>query len=545
MTSVVLPLPETEQSITRPVITSVVNDIIKNTQMWPGIDIIYPAQLSVMPQPGSLLQDTNRGAQYEPTTKLVVEVEERFSDSYIGSNPISRTDIKPIFHDRNTGVFIKPIYTKTKVTLNLRYSHVSRNALIQWRDNLRMRLSQTFDSFIDQVEYHYLIPYQFMDLMQLIWQYRENQGGYGDDFPTYLASYSSNRLTQVSTLVGGDPRIGIREKQIRMLSLIEFDALLGDVEMDQEGTLWAMNFVYKFNYMKPIGCNMSYPLMIHNQLLPLKYIQPILPTQVDRVLPETADQLISSLRDFEIYRLGNRFSGKTKPICLPHMDDWYPETAPTYCANIVQCLCQINPNNPTELLNLYHLDSISLDPCILDYFSTEYSYLTQIYKSFYHIALYEDNILLKDQYIQVDSDLSVTALVNLDIRKRYHICLFILTDWSAIYRAAFDRFRLYPCAVVNTIRAISQTLNHDPHIDGLLGLKQLSIYDMYQIYQYLTGNNDFLTASEVSNLDRLKAYGYLTKGAWASLKRNNTQRNTVMNSSVIAVENHLNPVKTP
>ncbi len=544
MTSVVLPLPETEQSITRPVIVSIVNDIIKNTQMRSDLEIVYPAQLETMPQPGSLLQSPNRAAGFEPTTKLVVDVEERYSDSYIGSNPISRTDMKPIFHDAALGVYIKPIYTKTKVTLNLRYSHVSRNALMQWRDNLRMRLSQTFDSFIDQVEYHYLIPYQFMDLLKLIWQYRENQGGYGDNFSTYVGSYSSNRLTQISTLTGGDPRIGVREKQIRMLSLIEFDALLGEVEKDQNGTLWVMNFVYKFNYMKPIGCNMSYPLMIHNQLLPREYTEPVLDTLPDRILPETADQLISSLRDFESYRLANRFSGRTEPMVIPHWDDWYPETTPTYCANIVQCLCQIDPNNPRELLNLNHLDFVSIDPCVLDYFRTEYPYLTQIYKSFYHISMYEDNILLKDQYIEVDSDLNVTSNIDLDVRKRYHVCLSMLINWSAIYRAAFDRFRLYPCAVVNTIRAVSQTLSHDPDINGLVGLKQIGIYDMYQIYRRLTGSNEFLNANEMTNLDRLKAFGLLTKGAWASLMRNTTQFNTVMSTHVIAIDNRTKPKTT-
>jgi hypothetical protein len=537
MTSVVLPLPETEQSIIRPVVMSIVQDIIVNTQMPLDIQVIYPAHMDVMPQPGSLLQSNSREATYEPKTRLTVEVEEKYGSSYIGSNVITRTDMKPVFHDTKLDVFIKPIYTKSKMTLNLKYSHISRNAILQWRDNLRMRLSQTFDSFLNNIDYHYLLPYKYLDLLRLIYQYRQNIGGYSDNYNTWIGENSSNRITQVSTLVGSDPRIGIREKQIRLLALIEFDTLLGEPEKDHDGTLWTISFVYKFNYMKPIGCNMSYPLMIHNQLLPEEYIIPSLDTQVDRILPETADQLIGSLRDFEIYRLSDRYSGKTKPLQLPYFDDFYPMTAPTYTTGIFHALCQITPTNLTSLLNLNHLDYIVLDPCILSYFSTEYPYLTQIYKSFYHLELYEDDILMGDQSLTVDANLDVSSTSPLDIRKRYHVRLSMIIDFKPIYRAAFDRFRKYPCAVVNTVTAISNALDRFPEIQGLRGLKQISIYDMYLLYRHLTGSNDFLTANEITNLDRIKPYGYLTSSAFNTLRKDSVNMNTVMTTYIATLAN--------
>ncbi len=536
MVSVVLPLPETDQSIRRPVVMSIVNQIIEYLQLPQGINVVYPAEMETLPQPGSLLQSNNRDSLLEPSTRLVVEVDEKYGSSFIGSNPISRTDMKPVFHDHQLDVFIKPAYTKTKVTLNLRYSDVSRNAILQWRDMTRMRLSTTFDSILNHVDYHYLIPYKFIELLHLIYTLRENQGGYGDTFQKYVAEFSSDRITDVSDIVGGNTHIAIPEKQIRMIGMIEFEPLLDLPEKDQDGTLWMINWSFKFNYMKPMGAVMTYPLCIHNQLLPEKYVVPVLDTQVDRILPETAEQVVASLRHFEIYRLASDYSGKTKSLTLPYFDDWYPETIPTFTFALINILCIITPTNLTSLFNLKQLDSITLDPYIIEYFESEYSYLTQIYKSFYHLELYEDNNLMDDQYIQVDSNLNVYSTINLDIRKRYHVRLSIITDFNPIYRKAFDRIRMFPNALVQTIKAIDNTLATNSTLDYLRNLKQISIYDMYRIYRYLTGSDDFLTSNEIYNLNKIRAYGYLTGREWDVVRKDSVQFNNVMSTYIIAEE---------
>lgn len=542
MVAVVLPLPETDQSIRRPVVVSIVNQLITDLQFPPGIDIVYPAEMETMPQPGSTLHSKNRNSLLEPATRLTINVEEKYGSSFIGSNPISRTDMKPIFSDLLCDVHIKPTYTKTKMTLSIKYSDVSRNAILQWRDMTRMRLSTVFDTLLNHVEYHYLLPKQYVELLHHIHKLQENQGGYGKSFSEYIAEWSTDRITQVSTLIGDGSKLAIREKQIRMLGLIEFEPLLELPEIDQDGTLWSITFEFKFNYMKPMGAIMTYPLLIHNQLLEEKYVIPSLDTQVDRIIPETASQVVGSLRGFEIYRLSDKYTGKNKTLKLPYWDDWYPETFPTYTYGIVDALCLITPDDLTSLLNLNNLDNITLDPYILQYFGTEYPYLTQLYKSFYHLELYENNTLLDDSYLTVDSNLNVSSLVPLDIRKRYHVRLSIIVDFAPIYRAAFDRIRMYPNALIDTVKAINSTLKNSPTLDYLRNYKQVSIYDMYQIYRYLTHSDDFLTSAEIANLNKIAAYGYLKGKEWTTLKSDNVQFNTVMTSYIVAEEGDQKPV---
>ena len=556
MVAVVLPLEETDQSVRRPVAMSVLTQLIKYLQFPSGISIVYPAELERMPQPGSSIQDVSRAAYLEPRTRISIELNERYGSSFIGSDPISRTQMKPVFQDKLLDVSIKPAYTKAKLEFTIKYSDVSRNAILRWRNQIRMRLSTVFDTLLHSLDYHYPIPETYLNLLHLIYQYRENQGGYGDSFQKYISEWSSDRITQISTLIGTEPLIAIREKQIRVLGLIEFEPLLEMPEKDQEGSLWCITFTYKVNYMKPIGCVMNFPLMIHNQLLPEDYVVPSLDTQVDRILPETASQLITGLREFEIYRLADNhrnalsYTKSNNTLKLPYWDDWYPLNVPTATFGLIDILCMITPDDTQSLFNLKQLDILTINKHILNYFETEYPYLTQIYKSFYHLELYQDNNLLKDQYLVVDENLNVSSNVPLDIRKRYHVRLSIIKDIGYIYRAAFDRLRLHPNALVETIKALISDSNLDnswADLDNLKSAEAVSIFDMYRIYRRLTGKDDFLTPSEVYSINKISAYGYLTNKTWDMLKKDSVQMNTVMVSQIVAVEpnstGNISPVR--
>jgi hypothetical protein len=67
-----------------------------------------------------------------------------------------------------------------------------------------------------------------------------------------------------------------------------------------------------------------------------------------------------------------------------------------------------------------------------------YANLPNHLKSVIHLTLYEDDVRMDETVLSVDEDLNVTATESLDLRKRYHLTIGMVTDLTLLTEETID-----------------------------------------------------------------------------------------------------------
>ncbi len=437
MPSVSITVPETIESISRPIIYNIIESIKKYTIIRGDVRIIYPGDIGQWTQTTGDLGNKTKESQFTSSRYMQIEVEQTPVENNLNSTALYYAENPPIIADKDTRFWVTPVYSRMEVTVTVKFVTYNKDEAFRWYYNNRTAISNMRDVIMHTISYHYPLPDPLIDLVELIYTLKEKQAGNGETYAQYVQNHFTNRTTIISALDGKSKRLAIAETQTRLLGQFDFNPLPEKPEMIEDTACWVCSFDYKLTYDMPMSLNIRYPIMVHNQVLPYPYTELTLDPYNLRNKELQFPISLGALRMFEVYNL----SEAANPVFrIPKIDDFVPKNAIPHTSGIIYALIELDPNNITQLLNLKELDYVVMNKDILEFIAQgEYQYITQPYQSVLNISLYDFDTLMDSSYLSVDSNLNVTTTVTLDLRKTYRIRISICNRLDVLYHEALYR----------------------------------------------------------------------------------------------------------
>lgn len=462
MPKLVLPVPETLESVTRPVVLDITRQIFKITRIPKETRIYYPGDLEKDRQPGTSMRDDELFNTFGTSPKITVDVDETYESDRILSTAVYQPENLFIFRDDRLDTYIKPAYVSTELSINFRFRSIDKVSAIKWRDDIRTHVSMMRDENLHDLTYHYLIPKEYIAILEEIHRLRELVAGYGEDFDTFLKANLTQRASLLTNLSGAHQEWGISERQMRIVGWFDFEGAPELGQREGEDDSWTISFAYKFKFDKPVECVLQYPLVVHNQLLSSKY-RPTEPAYQVEHYKRSYALSAQSFAAFERTRDTMRVAS-LPGIAVPSFDEFIPNSVVPQTLRVFTILTTIDEAEPRLLFNLTDIGrQWQLDDDVLEYLRQERATLSTAYKGVYGLQLYRNTDLMPDGSLTVDADLNVRMTSDPHLRNCYHVRLSIVTDLTLVDPGALTRLREHGPVLIKTIDAI------DPSVLGQIG----------------------------------------------------------------------------
>lgn len=467
MPNVSLVIPETEQSISRPIVMDIVRQIQDITKIPASSRILFPGDSPTVVAPGSSISDKEEDrTKFLSHNQVEITVEEDHDIDYITATATTRPEHSPIFFDESIGVVARPIYSRQSVTINFVFRSMSKSSARRFRDDLRLRVSMMRDIQLRDVTYHYTLPKDVVGILKEMNRLIELTDGYGEDFETYFQRCATTRATKITNQSGSVEEIAIAEKQMRIVGYFDFEDMPDKTEQDNDTATTTISFSYKFQYEKPIGCNIKYPIIVHNTLVDDDYLP--LKAYDDENVERSFSFSSNALYYFEAQtQLGKHVNTKAT-LNIPEHDEFTPRTIPLASIAIVSALCTVDPEDRTLMLNLKELGDIAIDQEILDFIQQEeLPFIGTPYNSVFLLSYYRGNTLMDRDLITVDANLDVRTIADMQYREQHRIRFSIIADLDLVKPAAIKRLKKYPSVAEKVLQAVAIGLQDNQNFKDL------------------------------------------------------------------------------
>lgn len=491
-----LPLPETVEAVSRPIIYSILDHLRHVLHIEPSVHILFPGDLNKVAQAGATIDSASRVPNLASDRYLFIEVDAQLDPYALATTAVNQAEHPPVFVDKALKTAITPIYATTDVSLNVKYRTPSRTDALKWQDDLRVRLSQMQDIHLHRVQYHYQLPSEYWTLLLQIYTQREAIAGYDQSFSQYIQTHASNRLTLISDASGTATALAIAETQSRIQGRYGFDSIPEKPEREDNGT-YVATLSYKFSYERPLSASMHYPVMVHNQLLPPEYV--LLTTTNTNAYsgPQQYSRSLAALSHFEMLNVWQQHYDAQGFISVPYYDRIIRPSEVPFTGTVFYALCSIDPTDLRTLVNLTELGELQMDPDILTFIrESEYPYLNKLYKSILQLHLYRDTHLAHYDSVQCTASLDIRATYDLDLRLPHRIRFSIVTDWSVLDPDALARLRQYPQVLLKVLRSIDELFDQNPYLIELLGNRPR--FNGSELLEQLRANSKALRTAEAA-----------------------------------------------
>lgn len=530
MPNLVMTIPENTQAVTRPVIFGIINQINKITKIKNDVRVFFPGELGKATQPGSGIDDKDRSALLASNNYIFINVKESpvmEEMSYLGR---SRGEHAPIFNDSKLEFRITPIYTSTNVEIEFRYRTPSLTEANRWRDDILYRYSNHRDINLHEISYHYSLPEPIESLLKVIHSTREEKDGYGDSLLEYILSHGSNRITVVGDITNNENKLAIAETQMRIIGQFDFQGAPEKESLDKDNFSWNIGFTYKFTYDKPTACNIVYPIIVHNQLLPSEYIAFNNHSYNVDDYSKRFSHSLGALSMFEAQDQVSNIIDVDNTIRLPPEDDFVLESYLPGTQPFLMALCTVDESDLKYFLDLGELGDYAMDPDILTFIKeSEYPYITRPYQSALFIDYLKNGKLFLDT-IECTNEAKIYSKEMVSIRDVSRIKVSVVTDYKLIHRDAIDRLRKYPRAAAKILKCVREAFISNPGIDTLGNKRLITRRDLAPILDYLLGTD---IRANVNQYDVNDITGHLDPYDLSIYENNIKRLKTIQISSVI------------
>ncbi len=506
MPKLLIEVPDTEAGTARPVTMEIIRQIMRATGIDKTTTIFYPSEEGEEAQLGSRIGDDGEKNKFPSTNKVMVDIEEDYIKDRILASAIHRPENNFIFLDNSLSTYIKPIYSSTEVTINFRFRAQNKVLARRWRDDIKNRVSMMRDATVHTADYHYLVPPEFIYILQEIHRLREKQAGYNQSFETYFKEHATQRLTMLTNLAGTKDAWAISETQMRIQGWFDFEGVPEMGSKDNDTDTWTISFAYKFRYDKALACSMHYPLMIHNQPLSKKFRDSKPPYELE-------DQQ----RSYSLSMYGFSFFEKnpclipdqaTTGVGIPEVDDFIPSQVIPKTIRVLTALVTINETDKRTLIDFNSLGKYKLNEIFMDFLEeSEAPYVHKPYQSIIQLTAYRNTNIIPDRFVTMNNKSVVSITEDLNLRDYHHVRLSLCNDLTYLSKDAIERFRKYGCA----FRLIMSVIEPRLLDEGLLpeSMCRLNYVTMDQFnkvsnfldrYNYSLGNRQIYQFNTVMNL---------------------------------------------
>lgn len=433
MPEISYPIPDIYQMITRPVIVSVVKQIMQGTGISKESFIEYKGEHEQVPVWRTFIDkkntQTNNDSKMIFMEKVQVEVDENPLEEFILSTPYHYPDNKRVWHDEALGITLSPFYHRAEYTINFAYRTPDKGTATTWRNNMRRRFKLKFTDMSMTAEYQIVIPKLIIVLMKELYDMRQRVEPYNDTWSDYFKSHRLQKLLKLVDQSGKNPEIGFDETQLDILGNFDFTDPPRE-ERQEDGSCYVVNFSYKFRFDHPMGFTFKYPLVIHNQIVPAKW-RPDKPHRYDpHALLGNSSQSMSRY-DVIVQQECMRKEGEIGGHLVPWFDDWSPKVGYHNTSPLLQLLIRVDDTDPTLVVDLMD-PKLKISENTLNHMRKHYDKLHQHSRNGIFIGLYINDDRLDQRGYYVTEDLKIKTRVPMYKRNVHHLVIFVLNDLLAL-----------------------------------------------------------------------------------------------------------------
>lgn len=486
-------LPDVTQSVFRPMVIGVTQQIKKATKISEDVPIFFGNEVDQIQTAGSGLDNKDdRLMRSETLRRFEVKTSEEYAVDQQVTDLTGASGNTRIFEDKELDAWLSPSYTSQEVTLELAFITKSKEEASRWRADVTSRYLRGRQNLHHDIEFSMNLPLPAWEVINQLHSKREKIGGYGQSLNEYLIRHSTNQLTVISDHTGKNKQFTFAEKQMGIQGYFQFTNEPDKTEYDSQKGLYTIRFSYKFVYQKPSMVDIKYPVIVHQQLLDPPFIEFVnkghRPDDREIVLNQwqwgtkqlTADSLNLMLRP------------KIPYIRIPFQDDFsltytFPGTG-TYLLILLQ-----QQNGEKEAVNLRELGStVKIDKEILDWLADgEYKYVGRPGGSILRFDLYRGNQLCRMDSIELDKDLNLNFTIPVDVRKEYRIRCSLCTDMTMMDQVAMDRLMQVPRVFMKIFGSINELLNYSVDFQDLGKQRRIYPWQLSRLYQAILGQGTF------------------------------------------------------
>lgn len=483
-----IPLPDISQSVFRPIVIDIAQQIKEWTKIDKAVPIFFGNDSGQLQSAGSGLDNKeDRLMRSETTQRINIRAEETFAEDQQITDITGRRGNNPVFADPALNAWMAPSAISSSVTIEFEYRTRSKEDARKWRDDLNARYIQGRQVIQHQITYSYNLPQPAWEIIKELHKKRENVGGYGETLDDYMRNCITDRMTIISNETGSQTQYTIAERQDRIQGFFEFSNEVPKPEYEDTSGMWVVTFQYRFVYQRPSMMDCKYPIIVHQQLLDPPFIdfinKKIIPDE--RELKRT--QWLWGLQQFEKNTLMQHLKPKAPYIRIPMQDDFrlnyiFPGTS-TFLLVLLQ-----QTEAEDFAFNLRELGDVTIDEDILNFLANgEYQHIGKIGKSIFHFEVYRGDQICQDPALRIDENLNVFLNVPVDVRKEYRIRMALFTDFSFIDRRALDRLMEDPNACMKVLGAINELLYYDSDFRKLGSQRKIFPWQMTKLYEAVMG----------------------------------------------------------
>lgn len=465
MPNIVVELPETYSSITRPAITQVAKQLIDVMRLPAdtGFEFFGMAEANLQPQ--TTMTENGIQNRFPFTGRINIEADEQYIEDRTLTTAVKKDNVQFVFYDQKLDVFVKPVYVSCEVTISFRYRAPDRTQAERWRDEFRVRSSQGRAELLHELDYHYPIPDVTSLILHQIYTLREAVAGYGEPLEQWVQEHISGRATTLTTQAGTQPLLAIAERQIGIVGGFNFVAQPEKGAKTGESAPWETGFDYTFMYDKVVAVMTHYPISIHNQIIDEQY-RPTVP--VYELVNQSRRPSNERFLHDHFTRL---YKERTQPFArnrIPKADDWVPNWTPPRTDSLLEVLLGVDTTDPRDMVSLKQLGDFEFSAVALKFLKGEAPYISRYGHSVFHFQLYRWDKPLEDGSVLMDTELNVRSLKDLTLRDIQHLRLCMVTDLSILTKDALDRIRKDPDFCTELIKTLYPKSPVPPVIGGVL-----------------------------------------------------------------------------
>lgn len=450
MPKLAITVPETYESITRPVALQVMEQLKSKMSIDEDTPVLYSGLIDTLANYRTTLQGEPAEEQFGQHSRLSINVTEEYLDNHVLSTAVNHDEHVPVFHDVDLDIHIKPIYRKVELAITVNYRARSLSEAKRWENEAALKSSMGREEMLHLINYSYQVPDKMLATLHYLHELRETLAPYNEDLAKWFRSNFISNITALATLDGKTRALTVPEEQVGVLGWFDFENKPEAAERDGEGSTYTASFTYKIAYDKLIALNMSYPIVIHNQLIDVNYRndfnEPVRPTYTSKSLH--AMQGIAKTQQ----------PGNVLGHYLPDFEDWMPMLQPIKYNPLLTITCLVDPDNPHDLFNLGELGDYELDPDSLVYIKENPGLVTMLGEAPIYVHLYEGSDYSGDMKLTVDSDLNVKSVDSLNMRKFYHVRISLLNELTSLSDRGKEILCKYPTTLAKVIDALDPTI---------------------------------------------------------------------------------------
>lgn len=439
--------------------------------------------------------------------RIHASITEEYNEDELTTTAVNQFSAYPIFKDSSISVDIYPIYVKSDLTIEFSYITPSKIEANKIRDDIRLKLSQTRNIDIHEVEYSVLLPDIVEDFIVDVYELKNRL--VPETLEEYFISHTTNRIHPITDLSNKEnTKLAIYEKQVRIIGIFDFSSMPEKIEADNESNNYKFTFTYKLSLDVPRAIAMRYPIMICNRLLPNKYIEFIRDTKLDpkeelRKVEGYTSGGIQSLSIFEAHRqLEDRVNIKF-PINIPNFDDFNVQQGHKGYAIIASFLTDVDETDMRTLFNLREITPYEIHNDILEYIKEyELARIVKPYMSFMYLGLHQEGRYFDADILEIDEDFNIRSKVELKICKPVRVTLSYCIDFSALYPSVMERLENLPNMLIIFLNEHIDLLKHFKTLINKNYFNNTFVYMLIKTITSFLLRNDLNTIRNIINVIR-------------------------------------------